>query len=128
MNDLLYKEELLDHYKHPRNYGELSDAHVRAESYNPSCGDAVVLYVNFTDTGIGKIMFQGKGCVISQAAASLLTEHASTVSFKELKTFGKDDMLLLLGIQLGPTRLRCALLAQESLHKALTVHEEGHHA
>ena len=123
----LYKEELLDHYRHPRNYGELSDAQVRTEVLNPSCGDQISLQLIVDEGGerISKIAFQGKGCVISQAAASMLTEHALRASLKDLQAFSKDDMLSLLGITLGPTRLRCALLALESLQSALKNIKQG---
>ncbi len=124
----LYKEELLDHYRHPRNYGELADAQVRAEAQNPACGDEVLMQVRTDGDHINKIAFQGKGCVISQASASLLTVHALKSTIKKLEALTKDDMLKLIGISLGPTRLRCALLALEGLQKALAMLKKGAHA
>ncbi len=128
MNTPLYREELLDHYRHPRNYGELSDAQIRTEVLNPSCGDQIALQISVEGNKIVGIAFQGKGCVISQASASMLTEHALQVPVEELRALDKEAMLSLIGITLGPTRLRCALLSLESLHKALSLYEGGRHA
>ncbi len=125
MQEPLYKEELLGHYRHPRNYGELADAHVSAEALNPSCGDEVTLHIIVKGDSISNTAFQGKGCVISQAAASMLTVHALKTSIQDLQAFSRDDMLSLIGISLGPTRLRCALLALESLHKAIEIAKKG---
>ncbi len=128
MTTPLYREELLDHYRHPRNYGELPDAQVCTEVLNPSCGDQITLQISVEGPKIVRIAFQGKGCVISQASASMLTEHALRVTLDELKSLDKDAMLSLMGITLGPTRLRCALLSLECLHNALALYEGGRHA
>ena len=119
MERALYQQELLDHYRHPRNYGTLADADASTETLNPSCGDAVSIQIKVAENRIPEIKFQGKGCVISQAAASMLTERALNKPIEEVEAFTKDDMLALVGIPLGPNRLRCALLALEALHQAL---------
>ncbi len=119
MDETLYKEELLDHYRYPRNYGILADAQIATEILNPSCGDQVALQVTIENDCLAAIRFQGKGCVISQAAASLLTESSLGKPIEVLEALTKDDMLALIGISLGPTRLRCALLSLEALHRAL---------
>lgn len=126
MSSSLYREELLDHFRHPRNRGTLSNPDSATEVLNPSCGDQILLEIQVVDDRIAQIAFQGKGCVISQAAASMLTEFAKGKTVKELEVLTKDDMLSLLGIDLGPTRLRCALLALESLHTALSLYKESH--
>lgn len=122
----LYRQELLDHFRHPRNRGQLANADVSTESLNPSCGDEISLQIKVADDKIAEIAFQGKGCVISQAAASLLTEYAKGKSLDTLLGLTKDDMLSLVGLSLGPTRLRCALLGLESLHKAIALYKESH--
>ncbi len=122
----LYREELLDHFRHPRNSGELSDAQVRTEALNPSCGDEIAMAIKVDGAILKGIAFKGKGCVISQAAASLLTEQVKGKQLAAIEALTKDDMLSLVGISLGPTRLRCALLALESLHKALALYKESH--
>ena len=121
----LYREELLDHFRHPRNKGELFDAQISAESLNPSCGDEITLQIRVDGETLSEIGFTGRGCVISQAAASLLTVLVKHKKLEELEALTKDDMISLVGIPLGPTRLRCALLALESLHKALSMHRES---
>ena len=121
----LYREELLDHFRHPRNRGELPDAQVSTEALNPSCGDEIALQIRVDDGILSQIAFMGKGCVISQAAASLLTELVKGKRVEELEGLTKDDMTSLVGISLGPTRLRCALLALESLHNALLLYKES---
>ncbi len=119
----LYQEELLDHYKYPRNYGTLPQPDVCTEILNPSCGDQISLQACFDNDSLAQVRFQGKGCVISQAAASLLTQAAVGVSLSVLEQYTKDDMLALLNIPLGPTRLRCALLALEALHTVVRLHK-----
>lgn len=124
MDTPLYKEELLDHYRHPRNYGVLPDAHASSEILNPSCGDQIAVQIYVEMNGISKIAFQGKGCVISQAAGSLLTQRALGHSLEEIESLTKEDMIDLIGCTLGPTRLRCALLALESLQTAITFYRQ----
>ncbi len=119
----LYKEELLDHFRYPRNSGELSDAQVSTVVLNPSCGDEIAMQIKVENGILSQVAFKGKGCVISQAAASLLTELAKGKRIEELEEITKDDMTSLVGISLGPTRLRCALLPLESLHKALSLYK-----
>ncbi len=122
----LYREELLDHFRHPRNSGELANAQVRTEVFNPSCGDEIAMAINVDGTRLSAVAFKGKGCVISQAAASLLTERVKGKGIEEIEALTRDDMTSLVGITLGPTRLRCALLALESLHQALALYKESH--
>ena len=122
MDDQLYQQELLDHYRHPRNYGILLDAQITTQTFNPSCGDEISIAMNIDNGRIKAIKFQGKGCVISQAAASLLTQFSLEKSLESLEALDKDAMLGLIGISLGPTRLRCALLSLEALHAGLAMH------
>lgn len=122
MENQLYQQELLDHYRRPRNYGILPDAQASTRTFNPSCGDEISLQVVIEEGHLKKIAFQGKGCVISQAAASLLTQRSLAEPVEVLEALGKDAMLALIGIPLGPTRLRCALLSLEALHEALALH------
>jgi nitrogen fixation protein NifU and related proteins len=126
MSSPLYREELLDHFRYPRNSGVLVDAQGRSEVLNPSCGDQISLEIKVDNDRVSEIAFQGKGCVISQASASLLTEFAKGKTVKILEALTKDDMLSLVGIELGPTRLRCALLALEGLQRAIVQYKESH--
>ena len=118
MTDDLYRELILDHYKNPHNHGSLEPFDARAEGQNPLCGDeiAITLTFNGNDT-IEDIRFAGRGCAISQASASLLTDEIKGRSLDEVRAFGKDDMLDLIGIPLdkNPVRIKCALLPLKTL-------------
>lgn len=122
MENQLYQQELLDHYRHPRNRGVLPHAQVTTQTFNPSCGDKIAMQLSIQDGHLIEIRFQGEGCVISQAAASLLTEQTVQKPLSLLETLNKDFMLTLVGIPLGPTRLRCALLSLEALHEGLALY------
>lgn len=112
-------EYLLDHYENPRNFGTLDNPTFSHEEGNPSCGDVIRIDVKVEDDRIADIRFSGKGCVISQAAASILTETVRGKSLEEVRQFGKDEMLETLGITLSPMRLKCALLALKVLKAGL---------
>ncbi len=119
MEEKLYQEELLDHYRYPRNYGVIPNADIASISVNPSCGDAISLSALIVEGIITKIFFQGQGCVISQSSASMLTVACLNQPLEELEALSKSDIISMIGITLGPTRLRCALLALEALHEGL---------
>lgn len=104
-------EVLLDHYKYPRNYGHLEDPDIVHEEGNPSCGDQIRIEIKLNGDIIEDIRFSGKGCAISQAAASMLTEELKGKSLEDVKQFSREQMLDLLGIEVGPIRRKCALLA-----------------
>lgn len=116
----LYKQELLDHYKYPRNFGVLDLADVKTAEHNPSCGDSVQIYAQVHNgTSLSKLSFEGKGCVISQAAASMLTENCANKHIDAVLAMTAQEMIQLLGIEFGPTRLKCALLPLITLQKGL---------
>ena len=119
--DQLYREVILDHYKNPRGHGALEDAHAHAEGQNPLCGDEVTIYVRFADDGetIDDVGFEGRGCAISQAATSMLTEMVKGRKAEEVATLPKDDLLEEIGIPLTPIRLKCAILGLGVLKVAL---------
>ena len=114
--DDFYKENILDHYRNPRNTGTLDHPTHSHEEHNPLCGDIVRidLHVN-EDNIIDKVAFSGRGCAISQASASMLTELLQGKSLEEAKAIDKDDILELLGIEIGPVRIKCALLSLKVL-------------
>ncbi len=118
----LYHETLMDHYRHPRNRGVLEDANFVSEQYNPSCGDAVQFAGMMQDGIITQVMFTGKGCVISQATASLLTELVINKTVAQVCALDKNDILQLIGIELGPTRLKCALLPLQAVQEGCKQH------
>jgi len=116
----LYHALLIDHYKHPRNCFVLPDADFTSKEYNPSCGDMVHIFgcVDNNST-IYAITFQGSGCVISQASVSLLTEKVKNMKLSLVLELDKDFMEGIIGVSLGPVRLRCALLGLVALQKGL---------
>lgn len=114
MNDF-YQEEILDHAKYPRNSGQLPDPTVTREEVNPLCGDKLRFDLLIQDGTITDIRFSGRGCAISQAAASMLTERVKGATVAEAQAIGKDEMLGMLGIPIGYSRLKCALLGLKAL-------------
>jgi nitrogen fixation NifU-like protein len=119
--DQLYREVILDHYKNPRGHGLIEDADAEAEGQNPLCGDEVSIYVAFADDGdtIDDVKFSGRGCAISQAATSMLTEMVKGRSATEVARLPRDELLDEIGIPLTPVRLKCALLGLSTLKLAL---------
>jgi nitrogen fixation NifU-like protein len=119
--DQLYREVILDHYKNPRGHGLIEDADAEAEGQNPLCGDEVSIYVAFGEDGdtIDEVKFSGRGCAISQAATSMLTELVQGRSAQEVATLPRDELLDEIGIPLTPVRLKCALLGLGVLKVAL---------
>jgi nitrogen fixation NifU-like protein len=106
----------MDHYQSPRNYGLLTQADFVSGEHNPSCGDAVTVSGRLNEDGqLCAIGFEGTGCVISKATASILFEFCLGKSYDELRLFDRTTILQLIGIELGPTRLRCALLPLSAL-------------
>ena len=119
--DQLYREVILDHYKNPRGHGVMEDADADAEGMNPLCGDEVTIYVRFgedSDT-IDEVKFSGRGCAISQAATSMLTEMVQGKKASEVAVLDKDELLEEIGIPLTPIRLKCAMLGLTTLKVAL---------
>ena len=113
--DDLYRQDILDHSQNPRNFGTLDRPDISAEDSNPLCGDKIRMDLRVKDGVIEDVRFTGVGCSISRAAASMLTEEVKGKTLDEVKRIGRDDVLELLGIELGPVRLKCALLALKTL-------------
>src|SRR4051812_23518579 len=117
----MYREVILDHYKSPRGHGLIEGADVQAEGQNPLCGDEVTISVKFAGDGetIEGIGFEGRGCAISQAATSMLTELVQGRTATEVASLPRDELLDEIGIPLTPVRLKCALLGLSTLKLAL---------
>jgi nitrogen fixation protein NifU and related proteins len=120
----MYREVILDHYKSPRGHGLIEDADAQAEGQNPLCGDEVTISVKFAADGetIESVGFEGRGCAISQAATSMLTELVQGRKASEIAVLPKEELLEEIGIPLTPIRLKCAILGlgvlKVALHKA----------
>lgn len=115
----MYREHILELYKHPQNFGELKNATHKHRGYNPLCGDDFTMQIIIKDNKIQEIKFIGKGCAISTASASLLTEKIKGMTIEEVMKVSTKDALDLLEIPIGPVRLKCALLPLEAIHKAV---------
>ena len=115
MDDQFYREYILDHYKNPRNFGRLDGADISHEEENPLCGDVVGIDLKLRDGVIDDVRFHGRGCAISQASASLLTERVKGMRIDNAKQLNKEDVLGELGIEISAARLKCALLSLKVL-------------
>jgi nitrogen fixation NifU-like protein len=111
----IYEEDILDHYENPSNYGTLENPDISHEEDNPLCGDQIRIDLKVEDGMIADVRFSGHGCTISQAAASMLTEEIKGRPLEEVKKMTRDDILEMLGIHLGPVRLKCGLLSLKVL-------------
>lgn len=119
MNDL-YREQILDHYRNPQNFGELTNPTVSIEDANVSCGDVIVMQAIIKNNTIVDIAFSGHSCAISTAAASLLTEKVKGETVEAVLQLTRDDIFSLLGVELTPARIKCALLPLEVLQKLVS--------
>ena len=106
----MYQAKILDHYKTPRNFGKLDPHDVEHAEDNPLCGDEVTIYLRLEGHTVRDVGFVGRGCAISQASTSMLTDGIKGSSLEELLKMGKDDILALLGIPISPVRMKCAVL------------------
>src|SRR5919108_3462335 len=117
--DQLYRDQILEHYKRPQNFGRLDDFDLDAEDNNPFCGDEQHLWLKLDDEGrVSEVGFEGKGCAISTAATSLLTDELEGMTRDELLRLPKEFVLDLLGIEISATRMKCALLGLKVVKSA----------
>jgi nitrogen fixation protein NifU and related proteins len=118
--DDLYREEILEHYRQPHNFGTLAEPDVVEEGHNPLCGDRLTMSLSFSVDGrVEDVAFTGRGCAISQASASLLTDEVKGKPVEDVAGFQATDLLDLLGIDISPARLKCAMLSHDSLQHVL---------
>jgi nitrogen fixation NifU-like protein len=118
----LYREHILDHYRRPRNQGTLENADISCELDNPVCGDVVRLDVRLRDGRVSEARFSGRGCVISMASASMLTEEIMGKTVEELRVLKDEDVFGMLGVLLGPVRAKCGLLPLRALREGVTAY------
>ena len=118
--DDLYRDEILEHYRNPHNFGTLESPTTAKEGANPLCGDRITLMLGINDAGtIEDVAFTGRGCAISQASASMLTDEIKGKPLTEIAQLGRQDVLQNLGIEISPARMKCAMLSLETLRAAV---------
>jgi nitrogen fixation NifU-like protein len=124
MGSDMYRQQILDHYKNPRNYGELSDPTFAHEGHNSSCGDDIRVEVTLGADGetVERAAFTGEGCAISQASASMLTEELPGMTIEEVLALDRDDVLDLLGVEVTPMRIKCAVLAEKVVQDGVRIY------
>ena len=120
MMDDLYRDYILEHYKHPRNFGELEPHDLEAHDLNPLCGDEMGVHIRVADGRIEELRFHGHGCAISQASASIASEELTGMELQRAATLDADWMIELLGIPISATRRKCALLNLKVVRGAIT--------
>ncbi|MDO8556408.1 MAG: iron-sulfur cluster assembly scaffold protein [Nanoarchaeota archaeon] len=123
----IYKQQLMDHAQHPRNQGILQPADIDYYEVNTTCGDELRLTLQLKNGLVHTAQFTGKGCVISQSAASLMTEHFKGKNITQLKQLNKEDVLKILGTTVAPGRIKCATLILKTLQRGIYLYERGEH-
>jgi len=120
----MYRQQILEHYRNPRNYGELEDPTFSHVGENPMCGDEIELDVELAedDETIARVAFQGQGCAISQASASMLSERLPGMTLSELDELDRDDVIDMLGVEISPMRIKCAVLAEKVAQDGAKIH------
>jgi nitrogen fixation NifU-like protein len=117
--DDLYRDYILEHYRRPHNFGVLEAPTASYEGSNPLCGDRITMMLGIQDGIVSEVAFTGRGCAISQASASMLTDEIKGKSVAEVEKLMPEDLLDLIGIEISPARLKCALLSLDTVAHAL---------
>ena len=120
----MYKENILDHYKHPHNKGEIENADIKFKENNPVCGDTITITLKLNGQNVEDIKFFGTGCAISQSSMSMLTDEIKGKTLEEVKKISRDDVVNMLGIEIGPVRTKCAVLGLVAVKNGIKQHEE----
>jgi len=114
----MYSEIILDHYKNPHNFGKIEDTDAHAIDYNPACGDEVEIFLKINNGKVSEVRFEGRGCAISQATASMLTNEIKGKAVNEIAKLDDKFVFELVGVNLSPVRRNCALLSLKVLKLA----------
>lgn len=119
----IYAEEIIAQYEHPHNKGKITNASSSFHEYNPTCGDDITVYLDIKDGKLKEVKFDGQGCAISIASASMLTDEVMGKSVTEVEKLGVKDLIELIGIDPGPARLKCATISLKAIKKALFLYQ-----
>jgi len=118
----LYRQNILDHYKNPRNKREMADPTLHGRGVNASCGDKIDFYIKLDGDKVSDVSFAGDGCAVSVAASSMLTEKLKGMTANDLRVISPGDIYNMLGVKISPGRVNCALLAYEAMNHYLLGH------
>jgi len=121
----IYREQLMEHFKNPKNRGKIDDAQVEVTQNNPMCGDVISMQLKVKDGIIENVVFDGSACAVTIAASSVLTDALKGKSLKEAKKMSKDKLLDLLGVELTTSRIKCASLPLEAVQTLIKNYESG---
>ncbi len=119
----IYAEEIISQYEHPHNKGKIEKATTSFHEYNPTCGDDITVYLSIKDGKVDDVKFDGNGCAISVASASMLTDEIKGKSVQDVEKIGVKDLIDLIGIDPGPARLKCATISLKAAKKALFLYQ-----
>lgn len=119
----MYRENIIDHYKYPHNHGTIGNADIRQTENNPLCGDVVTVSLKLNDGKVKDIKFEGRGCAISQAATSMLTDDIKGKTLEEIKKISREDVVNMLGIEIGLVRTKCAVLGLVAVKEGIKEYE-----
>ncbi|MEF8830236.1 MAG: iron-sulfur cluster assembly scaffold protein [Halobacteriales archaeon] len=124
MGSDMYRQQILEHYRNPRNYGELEDPTFSHVGENPMCGDEITVDVDLADDGetIERVAFRGDGCAISQASASMLTEKLPGMTLDDVADLDRDDAIDMLGVDISPMRVKCAVLGEKVVQDGVDIY------
>ena len=119
----MYKENIIDHYKNPHNHGTIENADIKFTENNPLCGDVITVTLKVNDHKIDDVKFMGQGCAISTAATSMLTDEIKGKQIEEVKKVSREDVVDMLGIEIGPVRTKCAVLGLVAVKEGIKQYE-----
>ena len=119
----MYKENILDHFKNPHNKGQIENAEIRFTENNPLCGDVISINLKLTHHKVEDIKFVGRGCAISQSAMSMITDEIKGKTLEETKNISREDVVKMLGIEIGPVRIKCAVLGLVAVKNGIKEYE-----
>lgn len=120
----MYRENILDHYKNPHNHGEIKDAEIKFTENNPLCGDVLTVNLKLNNHKIGDVKFRGRGCAISQSAMSMLSDEINGKTLEEIKDIKREDIVRMLGIEIGVVRTKCATLGLVAIKNGIKEFED----
>tara|TARA_Y100000310_G_C20685635_1_gene818757 strand:+ start:3104 stop:3514 length:411 start_codon:yes stop_codon:yes gene_type:complete len=122
--EFMYQENILDHYKKPHNFGKIDSPTTHHREFNPLCGDEIELFLVIINNIVEDVKFHGQGCAISQASVSMLTDYIKGKPINQLKQLSKEEIFEMVGVELSPVRIKCALLGWDTMKNSILIYEK----